>query len=57
MSERNDCGGKKSKGNYRREEKSKSYTKPKLTNFGKIEELTQGATGKRSDFTPQGKRP
>lgn len=57
MSERNDFVGKKSKKNYRRGEKSNPYTKPKLTNFGNIEKLTQGATGQRSDFTPQGKRP
>ena len=55
MSERNDCGGKESKKIYRREERRKPYTKPKLTNFGNIEKLTQGATGRRNDGIPGGK--
>ena len=57
MSERNDCGEKKSKNIYRRENKRKPYAKPKLTNFGNIEKLTQTGTGKSGDGAPHVKRP
>jgi hypothetical protein len=57
MSKRNDCGGKESEKNYQWKEKRKPYTKPKLTNFGNIEKLTQGATGQRNDGIPHGKMP
>jgi len=57
MNKRNDCEWKESKKIYQRGKKRKPYTKPKLTKFGNIEKLTQGATGQRNDSVPRGKRP
>lgn len=31
----------------------KAYSKPKLVNFGKVEEITKGTTGSQSDLAAQ----